>query len=141
MRTLRIRYKKCSNKLAFVKLVKDCTRLGLKDSKDIADKIWENPHIVSEIKLSDNYQREDGIFDTYEEFTTNINSIGEFEIWGGLEWERNLKMLSLSIGEHEDYIDFLSDWIKYNKNDDVIKSMLSKIKKEDLVELVKQIKV
>jgi hypothetical protein len=50
-------------------------------------------------------------------------------------------MLSLSIGEHEDYIDFLSDWIKYNKKDDVIKSMLSKIKKEDLVELVKQIKV
>lgn len=141
MRTLRIKYKKCNNKLAFVKLVKDCTRLGLKDSKDIADKIWENPDIVAEIKLSDNYQREDGIFDTYKEFTSNINDIGDFEISGGIQWERNLKMLSLSIGEHEDYIDFLSDWIKYNKKDDVIKSMLSKIKKEDLVELVKQIKV
>lgn len=142
MRTLKIKYKKCNNKLGFVRLVKECTRLGLKESKDIADKIWENTDIVAELKLSDNYQREGRIFDPYKEFTSYINDIGEFEIYGGLEWERDLKMLSLSVGEQEDYIDFLADWIKYNKqNDDLIKSMLSKIKKEDLVELVKQIKV
>lgn len=143
MRTLRIRYKNCSNKLAFVRLVRDCTLLGLKESKDIADKIWNNQLVIAEINLAENYIREGKLFETYKEFTTNINSIGEFEVSGGLEWERDLKMLRLGIGNIEDYVNFASDYMSYNNTEEnkiILQALLNKLKKEDLVELVNQIK-
>lgn len=48
---------KCSNKLALCKLIKECTRLGLKEAKDITDDICDNIGIVREITISDEYQR------------------------------------------------------------------------------------
>jgi ribosomal protein L7/L12 len=34
---------KCANKLIFVKLIKDCSDLGLKESKDICDRLHSHP--------------------------------------------------------------------------------------------------
>ena len=39
----------CKNKLYFVKLIKDCTELGLKDSKEVCDRLHDRPGITEEI--------------------------------------------------------------------------------------------
>jgi hypothetical protein len=64
-----------------------------------------------------------------------------FEIWGGVEWERELKMLQLSVGEVDEYVDFLSDWSFHSGDKQFFKTLLSKLDKETLVELTKQIEL
>ena len=143
----RIRFKllsKCENKLQVVKLIKDCTGLGLKDSKDIADLMFNNIGLVREIELIEPYLREGKMFDTYEEFTTKIKNFGDFYVTGGLSWERNAKMLSLGVGDTEDYVNFVSEYMTLNnveENKLLLESLFNKLKKEDLVELVNQIKI
>ena len=143
----RIRFKllsKCENKLQVVKLIKDCTGLGLKDSKDIADLMFNNIGLVREIELIEPYLREGKMFDTYQEFTTKIKNFGDFYVTGGLSWERNAKMLSLGVGDTEDYVNFVSEYMTLNnveENKLLLESLFNKLKKEDLVELVNKIKI
>ena len=57
----RIRMKllsECKNKLQVVKLIKDCTELGLRDSKDIADEMFKYIGLVKEIELREPYIKE-----------------------------------------------------------------------------------
>jgi len=94
----KIRFKllsRCDNKLQVVKLIKDCTGLGLKDSKDIADLMFNNVGLVREIELTEPYIRDGKVFNPYQEFTNKI----------------------------------------------ILNSLFNKLKKEDLVELVNQIKI
>jgi hypothetical protein len=135
MRTIRIRCVNCKNKLAFVKLLKECSDLGLKEAKDIADTIFDNVSMFAEVELSEPFT------DNYRKFTTEIKNIGSFEIWGGVEWERELKMLQLSVGEVDEYVDFLSDWSFHSGDKQFFKTLLSKLDKETLVELTKQIEL
>ena len=65
----KIRFKllsKCENKLQVVKLIKDCTELGLKDSKWIADDMFNHIGLVKEIELREPYIRECKTFNPYE---------------------------------------------------------------------------
>jgi hypothetical protein len=135
MRTIRIRCVNCKSKLAFVKLLKECSDLGLKEAKDIADIIFDNSSVFAEVELSEPFT------DNYRKFTTEIKNIGSFEIWGGVEWERELKMLQLSVGEVDEYVDFLSDWSFHSGDKQFFKTLLSKLDKETLVELTKQIEL
>jgi hypothetical protein len=143
----RIRIKllsKCENKLQVVKLIKDCTGLGLKDSKDIADEMFNYIGLVKEIELREPYIREDKTFNPYEEFTKNIHNFGHFQVTGGLSWERDSKMLRIGVGDIEDYAYFVSDYMRYNNMDEnkiILENLFSKLKKEDLVELVNKIKI
>lgn len=145
MRKLRIKLlSKCDNKLQVVKLIKDCTELGLRESKDLVDSMFDNIGLVREIELREPYFREGKLFNTYEELTTKIKEFGDFYVTGGLSWERNVKMLGLGIGELEDYVTFVSDYMTYNNsevNKVILESLFNKLKKEDLVELVNQIKI
>jgi hypothetical protein len=135
MRTIRIRCVNCKSKLFFVKLLKECSHLGLKEAKDIADTIFDNSSVFAEVELSEPFT------DNYRKFTTEIKNIGSFEILGGVEWERELKMLQLSVGEVDEYVDFLSDWSLHSKDKQFFKTLLSKLDKETLVELTKQIEL
>lgn len=143
----RIRFKllsKCDNKLAVVKLIKDCTGLGLKHSKDIADDMFNNIGLVREIDLLEPYHKDGKVFNSYDEFVSNIHNFGNFHVSGGLSWERNLKMLSLGIGELEDYSNFVSEFMTLNnieENKMLLEVLFTKLKKEDLIELVNQIKI
>jgi hypothetical protein len=143
----RIRMKllsECKNKLQVVKLIKDCTELGLKDSKDIADEMFNHIGLVKEIELVEPYIREGRTFNPYEEFKKNINNFGDFKVTGGLSWERDAKMLGIGVGDIEDYANFVSDYMSYNNTDEnkmILEVLFSKLKKEDLVELVNQIKI
>jgi hypothetical protein len=134
----------CKNKLQVVKLIKDCTRLGLRESKDIADEMFNHIGLVKEIELVEPYTREGKTFNPYEEFKKNISNFGHFQVTGGLSWERDAKMLGIGVGDIEDYANFVSDYMSYNNSDEnrmILEVLFSKLKKEDLVELVNQIKI
>ena len=144
---MRIRIKllsKCENKLQVVKLIKDCTGLGLRESKDIADLMFNNIGLVREIELIEPYLKDGQVFNPYKEFTTKIKEFGDFYVTGGLSWERDAKMLSLGIGETVDYVNFVSEYMTLNNTEEnkmILEVLFSKLKKEDLVELVNQIKI
>jgi len=145
MRKIRIRVYKCDNKVKFVKLIKECTGLGLLDSKWIADELFDSPGLYKEITLLENKINESGVVqDYYKKFTTEIQDIGDFQINGGLAWERNLKMLSLGVGDLEEYINFLTEYMSLNTLDDnkiILQKIVSKLKKKDLIEIVENIKI
>lgn len=144
MRKLRFKLlSKCENKLQVVKLIKDCTGLGLKQSKDIADEMFNKIGLVKEIELVEPYLKEGKTFNPFEEFT-KIKDFGDFQVTGGLSWERDSKMLGIGIGELEDYLNFISEFMSYNNLDEnkmILKSIFSKLNKEDLVEIVNKIKI
>jgi hypothetical protein len=132
----------CRNKLQVVKLIKDCTGLGLRESKDIADEMFNYIGLVKEIELREPYIKDGKDFNPYDEFTKKIHEFGHFQITGGLSWERDAKMLGLGIGDIEDYANFVSDYMSYNNNDEnkmILEVLFSKLKREDLVELVNKI--
>jgi hypothetical protein len=144
----KIRFKllsRCDNKLAVVKLIKDCTGLGLKDSKDIADLMFNNIGLVREIELREPYLDKNGeIIRPFELFSTKIKEFGDFYVTGGLSWERNFKMLSLGVGELEDYVNFVSEFMTLNnteENKEILEVLFTKLEKNDLVELVNKIKI
>ena len=116
MRKLRIKLlSKCENKLQVVKLIKDCTELGLRESKDLADSMFDNIGLVREIELREPYLNKDGeVIRPFELFSTKIKEFGDFYVTGGLSWERNAKMLGLGIGELEDYAQFVSEFMKFS---------------------------
>jgi len=145
MRKIRIRVYKCDNKLRFIKLIKECTGLGLKESKWLSDELFDSPGLYKEISLQENKIDESGVLqDYYKKFITEIHGIGDFQINGDLAWERNLKMLSLGVGDLEEYTSFLSEYMSLNSLDDnkiILQKIISKLKKEDLVEIVENIKI
>lgn len=145
MRKLRIRAHTCQSKLRFVKLLKECTGLGLKESKDIADELFNSPGLYKEITLQENKIDSSGVFqDYYKKFITEIKDIGDFQINGGLAWDRNVKMLRLGLGDLEEYTNFLSEYMSLNTLDDnkiILSEIISKLKKEDLIKIVENIKI
>jgi hypothetical protein len=50
-------------------------------------------------------------------------------------------MLQLSVGEVDEYVEFLSDWSFQSKDKEFFKILLSKLDKETLIELTKQIEL
>ena len=134
---------RCPNKLQFVKLIKDCTGLGLRDSKDVCDRLHDRPDLIEEIIVKDGVD-ENGI--TYsKKFINGMKEfvLGEFNITGGLQWDRNLKMLSLGIADESDYIDFTNEFLIDNRNlevsETILRFALSKLSKEDLQEVFTEI--
>ena len=133
----------CPNKLQFVKLIKDCTGLGLRDSKDVCDRLHDRPDLIEEITVIDGVD-ENGI--TYsKKFINGMREViqGKFNITGGLQWDRNLKMLSLGIADESDYIDFTNEFLIDNRNlevtETILRFALSKLSKEDLQEVFTEI--
>jgi hypothetical protein len=124
---------KTPSKLAFVKLIKQVSGLGLKESKDIADTFDYDINKTVEFEIP----REISI----EQFRKDLNDVGgQYIVNGGLEFEREYKLLTLGLGEQEDYVDFISENLNYFTNqDDTIKFILSKLTKEDLIELTKKL--
>jgi hypothetical protein len=134
---------KCPNKLQFVKLIKDCTGLGLRDSKDVCDRLHDRPDLIEEITVIDGVD-ENGI--TYsKKFINGMREViqGKFNVTGGIQWQRNLKMLSLGIADESDYIDFTNEFLIDNRNLEVSQTILrfalSKLSKEELREVFNEI--
>jgi hypothetical protein len=125
---------KTTSKLAFVKLIKQVSGLGLKESKDIADTFdYDDINKIVEFEIP----REISI----EQFRKDLNDVGgQYLVNGGVEFEREYKLLTLGLGEQEDYVDFISENLNYFTNqEDTIKFILSKLSKEDLIEITKKL--
>ena len=124
---------KTPSKLAFVKLIKEVSGLGLKESKDIVDTFDYDINKIVEFEISKDR--------SIEKFREELKDIGgEYLVNGGLEFEREYKLLTLGLGEQEDYVDFISENLNYFTNqEDTIKFILSKLTKEDLIELTKKL--
>ena len=128
--------KPCSSKLNIVKLIKKCSLLGLVGSKDFYERLEANPGVSYEFEV-----RTDGILvdgTSFRDYFINEikNLDGEFVINGGAQWERNVKMLKLGIGEVEDYKDFIKEEIMMNSDNssELINFILSKLSREVLEE-------
>ena len=129
--------KPCSSKLNIVKLINKCSLLGLVGSKDFYDRLETNPGVSYEfdVRRDEDWVLSDFSFRDY--FINEIKNLdGEYVINGGAQWERNLKMLKLGIGEIEDYQDFISEEImmKSDSSSELINFILSKLSREDLEE-------
>lgn len=146
MKTIKIKLvEPTPNKLAFVKLIKDCSGLGLKESKDLCDELHNRPSIVQEMPIRDweSYDYTTGkstpaITDFRKKFATEIKNVGgRFVVNGGVQWERNVKMLSLGIADKPDYAEFMKDYIlnKFDNSEDILTFVLDKLSKEDLQEI------
>jgi hypothetical protein len=110
-RTLRIKLiEPTPNKLQFVKLIKDCSGLGLRESKDLCDELHKSPHLVQDMPVRVSTMNE--TIDYSSHFKSEIKNVGgKFLVNGGIQWERNIKILKLGIGDESDYSDFIKDYI------------------------------
>jgi hypothetical protein len=107
--------------------------LGLVESKDFYQRLEANPGVSYEFDV----RRDEDDFSFRDYFINEIKNLdGEYVINGGAQWERNLKMLKLGIGEIEDYQDFISEEImmKSDNSSELINFILSKLSREELEE-------
>ena len=121
-----------NSKLHLVKSLKDLSGLGLRDSKNIIDEL--------------HYGREQTIIlnsrDDAKTLKKEFNDYGKFQINGGVDHDRNIQLLSLGLGETQEYIDEISDRIFFQLDDENSKLMLnfalSKITQENLIEILNE---
>ena len=132
-----------NTKLKLVKLIKDCSGLGLKDSKEVCDELHSNPGTVVKMKVlpvsldGTNYVKK---------FINELKDMdGLFEVTGGTQWQRNYKMLAIGLGEKSEYIDFISEHISDNRTSDeskkLIKFIIEKLSKKEIEEIFSKIKI
>jgi undecaprenyl pyrophosphate synthase len=124
----------CNSKLKFIKELKTAAGLGLKESKDIVDWLHENQSKDITVKFIS--------YESLKRFKDEVEHFGGLVlINGGLEWNRNIKMLELGIGEKEEYVDTISEYLFSNNDLNLLSSILSKLNKEQLIETIKGIKI
>ena len=132
----------CKNKLYFVKLIKDCTELGLKDSKEVSDRLHDRPGIIEEIIVKDSLD-ENGIHYSRKFIEGMKNIEGRFSVTGGTQWQRNIKILSLGIADESEYIDFTNEFLIDNRDlevsENILRFALSKLSKDELQEVFTEI--
>lgn len=137
-RTLRIKLlEPTPNKLVFVKLIKDCSGLGLREAKDLCDELHKFPHLVQDMPLLPTVD-----VDYSKRFKNEIKNVGgKFLVNGGIQWERNIKMLKLGIGDESDYSEFIKDYILNGlvDSENLLTLALSKISESDIKEVFNKI--
>jgi hypothetical protein len=132
----------CDNKLQFVKNIKELCELGLRDAKDILDQVCQKPYIPVEIEIPTGITTKEA----FDKLNYNLLFSGEshinFEINGGTQWQREIKMLQLGVGERQDYLDFLKQHIQTNfgNSDEMLTFVLDKLTQEQLQETIDKIK-
>ena len=136
MRKVKIKLKgDCTNLLQFVKNIKELCDLGWKDSKAIVDKTSIRPYRPVEIAIPSWVS----VKEAHEKLNYNLGDI--IEVNGGTQWQREIKMLQLEVGEREDYINFISQNILtgFCNSEDLITFALQKLNNEELIEILNKI--
>ena len=136
----------CAGKLQFVKNIKELLGLGLKDSKDIVDNICNIPFKSVELEIPMNKSISD-VKKLLDDLSwTSISRDDEmafynYEINGGVQWQREVNMLKLGIGSREDYLDFIKQSIQTNfgNSEKLITFVLNKLSDEQLHETLEKI--
>lgn len=128
----------CNNKLRFVKNVKELCNLGLKESKDIVDRICQKPYTPFEFEIPMGTTTKEA----YDKLTYELAPDNIIEINGGTQWQREMKMLQLGVGERQDYLDFVKQHIQTNfgNSEEMLTFVLDKLTQEQLQETIDKIK-
>jgi hypothetical protein len=132
----------CNNKLQFVKNIKELCGLDLRNSKDIADRVCQKPYLPVELDIPTGISTKEA----HDKIRYNLSFSGDyiidFEINGGTQWQREIKMLQLGVGERKDYLDFLKQHIQTNfgNSDEMLTFVLNKLTQEQLQETINKIK-
>lgn len=128
----------CNNKLRFVKNVKELCDLGLRDAKDIVDRICQKPYTTFEFEVPMGTTTKEA----YDKLTYDLAPDNILEINGGTQWQREIKMLQLGVGERQDYLDFLKQHIQTNfgNSEEMLTFVLDKLTQEQLQETIDKIK-
>jgi hypothetical protein len=127
--------KPISLKLQFVKLIKDYTNLGLKESKAVCDELHQDLNKIVEIEIPNNKDIKEFIKELKNHFNEDIS------VNGGIEFIRNHNLLILGIGEKEDYINHILDWGDYDGKEKFLKRILEFVTKEDLQKILLEMKI
>ena len=96
-----------------VKAVKDATGLGLREAKDICDNLIDsfNHGFSSECQLVLKQGDNPRLIEDKLRLALSKCS-GGYEVLGR-QWERQMKLLSLGIGEDQDYNNFIGEYLAY----------------------------
>jgi len=129
--------KNCQTKIMFIKILKNHTGLGLKDSKEICDRLHELPYRPVEFLLDSPVDINPN--EWAKSFREELSEMGlEFDMSDGTDFERNRKLLMLGLGEKEDYVSFLEEAMINKK--ELLTIALNKLSKDDLKEIFDNIK-
>ena len=136
----------CAGKLQFVKNIKELLGLDLRSSKDIVDNICNTPFKSVELEIPMNKSISD-VKKLLDDLSwTNISGEDEmsfynYEINGGVQWQREANMLKLGIGTRQDYLDFIKQSIQTNfgNSEELITFVLNKLSDEQLKETLEKI--
>lgn len=136
----------CAGKLQFVKSIKELLGLDLRSSKDIVDNICNQPFKSVELEIPMNTSISDVKKLLDDLHWTNIYGEDEmafynYEINGGVQWQREANMLKLGIGTREDYLDFIKQSIQTNfgNSEQLLTFVLNKLSDEQLHETLEKI--
>ena len=116
-----------TSKLNFVKMIKDFTSYGLKESKDVCD----------DIHSYGSNQREIEVLDAENFIKEMKKNFGDYVDVYHPAHDRDLKILLVGVGNETDYIDGIIKLIEGNP--DKLKTILKRFEKEDLVEILTEI--
>lgn len=127
----------CDRRLAFVKRLKEYGDIGLKEAKDLMEDI------------EDKFKRKTGEYVEFDIMSNEklksfkddlIRDNISLHIIGGLEWTRELRLLSL-VGDKEDSIRFIEDNVLISNNilNKILKLAFDKLSNEDVIEIIDEI--
>ena len=141
-----------SHKLQLVKLIKDCSGMGLKDSKELCDNLHQYPGKNWSMPIRDweTWDHNTGAKtsakrDYHQYFIDELNLIqsGKFIVTGGREWLRDMKLAQLGMADKDSIIGTLSEYIlnKWSDSKEVLEVALSKLEIWELIEVCGLIKL
>lgn len=117
-------------KLHIVKLIRECSEKDLHYSKHLFEDIIDNPATWYELDIPQK---------NFQKFTSEINSFsGEFEIVNHEQWQREINLLKLGVGEKEDYQIAIKSIIDFRLEDKdlILNELLNKLTIEQLKEVM-----
>lgn len=117
-------------KLHIVKLIRECSEKDLHYSKHLFEDIVDNPANWHELDIP---------VKNFQKFTSEINSFsGEFEIVNHEEWQREINLLKLGVGEKEDYQTAIKSIIDFRLEDKdlILNELLNKLTIEQLKDVI-----
>lgn len=140
--------KPTTKKLQLIKLIKDCSGIGLKEAKDLCDNLHAFPDKSWPMEIKDwETQTIEGKKiptnrDFKSEFIQGLKEIpGKFLITGSKEWQRDTKLMKLGMAENEEVIKTLTEYIltKCEHSKDILEEALNKLDTHELIELIGKI--
>lgn len=121
-----------TTRLALTRLIRISTGMSLADSKRLCDKINTHPFPSEQMIISDEY--------ALAKFKQELSDMdGKFLISGGIQQERDLKILAVGIGDDVDYVSAIVEHLKVTNDSDLLSKIVSKLDKESKIEIVKDI--